>query len=441
MSKRMFEFSEGTSQKFWEIWVDGSEVRTRYGKIGSAGQVTVKDEGTDEKAQKLYDKLVREKTGKGYVETTGGASAPAAAPAKAAPAKATPAKATPAKAAPAKTAKAAKADADDDADDEATDTADFKAAWQAVASAKDLPKALAAHLDFLCDTPACKKVLKALCATATEASSSASALTVVFKSPDGTDLEGEEWTLEASPPFTGTFAKNVPASHRRFCQHHNGMSLDGPDIPLGFSGVSAKGALEGGGFEDDYLEEGDPDVYEAFNEAGVPIIDPIGHHQDFVLYNFLKKTKLGEPALQFMSHEGGGLEPPYDLSLGITGVFLRLLAKDVLGDDSMLKTEEADDDEEDDDEDEDEDEDENEDENEGEDGEGGGTRRFEFTEDGAGKFWEISVDGSSHTVRYGKIGSAGQEKTKDFDDDDAAAADAAKLIAEKTKKGYVEADD
>lgn len=68
MSRRYFELSDGSSNKFWEIWKDANEVFTRYGKIGAAGSTTVKDEGSPEKAQKLYDKLVKEKTGKGYVE-------------------------------------------------------------------------------------------------------------------------------------------------------------------------------------------------------------------------------------------------------------------------------------------------------------------------------------------------------------------------------------
>ncbi len=99
MSKRYFEFSEGTSQKFWEVWVDGNKVLTRYGKIGAAGQTTVKDEGSAAGSQKLYDKLIREKTGKGYAEK-GGAPAAAAPAAPAAPAKKVE-KTAPAKTAPA----------------------------------------------------------------------------------------------------------------------------------------------------------------------------------------------------------------------------------------------------------------------------------------------------------------------------------------------------
>lgn len=99
MSKRYFEFSEGTSNKFWEVWVEGNKVLTRYGKIGAGGQTTVKDEGSPAGAQKLHDKLVKEKTGKGYQEK-GGSGAPAAAPAAAAPAPKAEKKAAPTKAEP-----------------------------------------------------------------------------------------------------------------------------------------------------------------------------------------------------------------------------------------------------------------------------------------------------------------------------------------------------
>ena len=68
---RYFEFSEGTSNKFWEITMTGNSVRTRYGKIGTGGQQTQKDFGDKAAAQKEYDKLVHEKTKKGYEEKDG----------------------------------------------------------------------------------------------------------------------------------------------------------------------------------------------------------------------------------------------------------------------------------------------------------------------------------------------------------------------------------
>jgi predicted DNA-binding WGR domain protein len=68
---RYFEFVEGTSNKFWEIKLDGTSVRTRYGKIGTGGQQTLKEFDSTDKANKEYDKLVAEKTKKGYEEKDG----------------------------------------------------------------------------------------------------------------------------------------------------------------------------------------------------------------------------------------------------------------------------------------------------------------------------------------------------------------------------------
>ncbi|WLF83741.1 DUF6493 family protein [Moraxella sp. ZY210820] len=54
------------------------------------------------------------------------------------------------------------------------------------------------------------------------------------------------------------------------------------------------------------------------------------------------------------------------------------------------------------------------------------------------KFWQIHVDGCSHTVTFGKIGTTGQSKTKTFDDETACQKDADKLIKAKKAKGYSE---
>jgi predicted DNA-binding WGR domain protein len=69
------------------------------------------------------------------------------------------------------------------------------------------------------------------------------------------------------------------------------------------------------------------------------------------------------------------------------------------------------------------------------------TRRFEYRKDLSSKFWEITVNGSEHTVRFGKIGKSGQTQTKRFVSSGAAQQDAARLIVEKQRKGYIEASD
>jgi predicted DNA-binding WGR domain protein len=65
-------------------------------------------------------------------------------------------------------------------------------------------------------------------------------------------------------------------------------------------------------------------------------------------------------------------------------------------------------------------------------------RYFEFRSGNSDKFWEISVNGQEHTVRFGRIGTGGQNKTKTFSDAATAAGDAARLVKEKLAKGYVE---
>jgi predicted DNA-binding WGR domain protein len=65
-------------------------------------------------------------------------------------------------------------------------------------------------------------------------------------------------------------------------------------------------------------------------------------------------------------------------------------------------------------------------------------RYFELKSGAAGKFWEISLSGNLHTIRFGRIGSEGQNKNKTFPDAETAARDARRLIDEKLAKGYVE---
>ncbi|MFF1924431.1 WGR and DUF4132 domain-containing protein [Streptomyces sp. NPDC058221] len=65
-------------------------------------------------------------------------------------------------------------------------------------------------------------------------------------------------------------------------------------------------------------------------------------------------------------------------------------------------------------------------------------RRWEYVEGSASKFWETGTNGTVVTVRYGRCGSDGRTQTKDHASAEAAAAQAAKSIAEKERKGYRE---
>lgn len=60
-----------------------------------------------------------------------------------------------------------------------------------------------------------------------------------------------------------------------------------------------------------------------------------------------------------------------------------------------------------------------------------------MTDGGHSKFWEIRVKGRVISVRFGRIGSIGVEKTTTFSTPLDATTTAAKLVREKTKKGYI----
>ncbi|WP_052851735.1 WGR domain-containing protein [Streptomyces avicenniae] len=70
-----------------------------------------------------------------------------------------------------------------------------------------------------------------------------------------------------------------------------------------------------------------------------------------------------------------------------------------------------------------------------------GETYLELSEDdgGAHKFYEVTVAGTSVTVRYGRIGTDGQVKTSAFPSADKARAAADRKIAEKVRKGYAPA--
>jgi len=68
---RRFEFSDSTSNKFWEVDVKGKTLNVTFGKIGTKGQSKPKDFATPEKAKAEMEKLIKEKTGKGYMEIGG----------------------------------------------------------------------------------------------------------------------------------------------------------------------------------------------------------------------------------------------------------------------------------------------------------------------------------------------------------------------------------
>ncbi len=66
---------------------------------------------------------------------------------------------------------------------------------------------------------------------------------------------------------------------------------------------------------------------------------------------------------------------------------------------------------------------------------------LELSEEGGGshKFYEVVIDGKKVTVRYGRIGDAGQSQVKSYKSPDEAQREAQKAIQGKMKKGYAQA--
>jgi len=65
-------------------------------------------------------------------------------------------------------------------------------------------------------------------------------------------------------------------------------------------------------------------------------------------------------------------------------------------------------------------------------------RRFEFVGGTSAKFWMAKVEDTVFTVVYGRIGTDGQRKEKEFDDEASAQKEYDKKVAEKQREGYVE---
>jgi DNA ligase 1 len=70
VATRHFECTEDGAAKFWNVSCEGVNVTTRWGKIGTIGQVKTKAHATVEKALAEVEKLMLEKMGKGYIELT-----------------------------------------------------------------------------------------------------------------------------------------------------------------------------------------------------------------------------------------------------------------------------------------------------------------------------------------------------------------------------------
>jgi formylglycine-generating enzyme required for sulfatase activity/predicted DNA-binding WGR domain protein len=69
----------------------------------------------------------------------------------------------------------------------------------------------------------------------------------------------------------------------------------------------------------------------------------------------------------------------------------------------------------------------------------GKSRKLVFSEGKSNKFWNICLKGKSFQITFGRIGTNGQTQEKSFDSAEEAKASFDMLVAEKLRKGYVDA--
>lgn len=370
--KRRFEFTEGGSSKFWEIWRDGTEVRTRYGRIGSDGQTTVKAEADEEKAKKLHDKLVKEKTAKGYVPVAGSSSASSSPPASAAGASGGSAPAHPLTGlSPWMSMGLAYRSADFDADD-----------VYVIACKIDGSGNLAVKYDgtagpgeFVCAAAAIERGAEKI-----NIAQGGASLSQDFGHVD------ETTPTQAFPPFLLSRSLFAALKAGETIAWPTVLTGDGKTVPVKKTGAGTRQISVSG------------------KKQTVATVEAKGDDVTLIL--------LDDKSWPLVLVDDEADE---------CGWWLRAVGKDLDAEAIADGDEDADADADDED-------------GDADDGEGGGWRRFEMED----KFWAISLDGDSHKVKFGKIGTSGQEKTKSFDDDGAAKKDYEKLIREKTGKGYEE---
>jgi predicted DNA-binding WGR domain protein len=65
-------------------------------------------------------------------------------------------------------------------------------------------------------------------------------------------------------------------------------------------------------------------------------------------------------------------------------------------------------------------------------------RRFEFVEGSSAKFWMAEVQGNTFIVVFGRLGTDGQRKEKEFPDEAGARREYERKVAEKLREGYHE---
>ncbi len=65
-AEKYLEFSDGKSNKFWKLSIQGCTTKVTFGRIGTPGQTDTKVHNNEAAARKFADKIEAEKMRKGY---------------------------------------------------------------------------------------------------------------------------------------------------------------------------------------------------------------------------------------------------------------------------------------------------------------------------------------------------------------------------------------
>ncbi|MBA2663868.1 MAG: hypothetical protein H0U74_16385 [Bradymonadaceae bacterium] len=188
------------------------------------------------------------------------------------------------------------------------------------------------HFSFLCASDEDRELLAALAERIEKFTNDHGAVSFT--------IGAEEVSCNA--PFKGLPHAETPASYAALASHHNGITWESAGGgALGFFGLDEKGRPDDFGFfESHFIEEGgNEDFIEALEGEDLSAEDleeAYGCGQNWIIFDPLRESALGEPALAFVSHEDCEWQPMLSADeLSAAGVTLRLLAYYFNDDDSL----------------------------------------------------------------------------------------------------------
>jgi predicted DNA-binding WGR domain protein len=242
--KQTFVYRDEKSNKFWSIEVMGNCFTVTFGKTGTAGQTQEKSFADEATCRKEADKLIAEKTKKGYMEQG------------------------------------------EESEDAAVAGNSYLEEWEKIINAADKTQALTEHFSYLVDTAEQAEtqhgLLRQIMNKCTGVKIEDDKLVMVFD--DDSEISASAPLAKINPKYPKTF-QAVLRKHAHIHWQENMFDL--AEIDVGDIGIE----------DEDLAEYG---IKSVFNLVGC-----IWDYSDCWFFHPKKKNKSGEPQLVFLDHEGG----------------------------------------------------------------------------------------------------------------------------------------